>query len=207
MTSPTTKLEAVNVMLSTLGEAPVNSLSSGLIDAEMAEQILDNVNREVQSQGWNFNTETDYTIAVNTVGEIQLPSSFVRVDLAKSETKYRSSRNEYVQRGNKIYDTVQHTYVINKALKLDAVVLLDFELIPEIARRYIAIRASRIFQERVLGSTNISAQNRTDEQQAQLALRDMEGDNGDYSIFDDYGTYSVLDRTSTSKVITNGTSF
>ena len=173
----------------------------------MAEQILDNVNREVQSQGWNFNTETDYTIAVNTVGEIELPSSFVRVDLAKSETKYRSSRNEYVQRGNKIYDTVQHTYVINKALKLDAVVLLDFELIPEIARRYIAIRASRIFQERVLGSTNISAQNRTDEQQAQLALRDMEGDNGDYSIFDDYGTYSVLDRTSTSKVITNGTSF
>jgi len=207
MTSPTTKLEAVNVMLSTLGEAPVNSLSSGLIDAEMAEQILDNVNREVQSQGWNFNTETDYTIAVNTVGEIELPSSFVRVDLAKSETKYRSSRNEYVQRGNKIYDTIQHTYVINKALKLDAVVLLDFELIPEIARRYIAIRASRIFQERVLGSTNISAQNRTDEQQAQLALRDMEGDNGDYSIFDDYGTYSVLDRTSTSKVITNGTSF
>ena len=207
MTSPTTKLEAVNVMLSTLGEAPVNSLSSGLIDAEMAEQILDNVNREVQSQGWNFNTETDYTIAVNTVGEIELPSSFVRVDLAKSETKYRSSRNEYVQRGNKIYDTIQHTYVINKALKLDAVVLLDFELIPEIARRYIAIRASRIFQERVLGSTNISTQNRTDEQQAQLALRDMEGDNGDYSIFDDYGTYSVLDRTSTSKVITNGTSF
>lgn len=207
MTSPTTKLEAVNVMLSTLGEAPVNSLSSGLIDAEMAEQILDNVNREVQSQGWNFNTETDYTIAVNTAGEIELPSNFVRVDLAKSETKYRSSRNEYVQRGNKIYDTVQHTYVINKALKLDAVVLLDFELIPEIARRYIAIRASRIFQERVLGSTNISAQNRTDEQQAQLALRDMEGDNGDYSIFDDYGTYSVLDRTSTSKVITNGTSF
>jgi|TARA_R110002124_G_scaffold174376_4_gene342033 hypothetical protein len=207
MTSPTTKLEAVNVMLSTLGEAPVNSLSSGLIDAEMAEQILDNVNREVQAQGWNFNTETDYTIAVNTAGEIELPSSFVRVDLAKSETKYRSSRNEYVQRGNKIYDTVQHTYVINKALKLDVVVLLDFELIPEIARRYVAIRASRIFQERVLGSTNISAQNRTDEQQAQLALRDMEGDNGDYSIFDDYGTYSVLDRTSTSKVITNGTSF
>tara|TARA_R110000796_G_C14555146_1_gene434280 strand:- start:2209 stop:2832 length:624 start_codon:yes stop_codon:yes gene_type:complete len=207
MTSPTTKLEAVNVMLSTLGEAPVNSLSSGLIDAEMAEQILDNVNREVQAQGWNFNTETDYTIAVNTAGEIELPSSFVRVDLAKSEAKYRSSRNEYVQRGNKIYDTVQHTYVINKALKLDVVVLLDFELIPEIARRYVAIRASRIFQERVLGSTNISAQNRTDEQQAQLALRDMEGDNGDYSIFDDYGTYSVLDRTSTSKVITNGTSF
>ena len=207
MTSPTTKLEAVNVMLSTLGEAPVNSLSSGLIDAEMAEQILDNVNREVQAQGWNFNTETDYTIAVNTAGEIELPSRFVRVDLAKSETKYRSSRNEYVQRGNKIYDTVQHTYVINKALKLDVVVLLDFELIPEIARRYVAIRASRIFQERVLGSTNISAQNRTDEQQAQLALRDMEGDNGDYSIFDDYGTYSVLDRTSTSKVITNGTSF
>ena len=53
----TTKLDAVNTMLSAIGEAPVNSLSSGLIEAEIAETILDTVNTEVQSMGWHFNTE------------------------------------------------------------------------------------------------------------------------------------------------------
>jgi len=35
----------------------------------------------------------------------------------------------------------------------------------------------------------------------------MEGDNGDYNIFDDYGTASVLDRSIGTKVIRNGSSF
>ena len=48
MTTPTTELEAVNIMLSTIGEAPVNNLDSGLVDAETAETILKNVSRDVQ---------------------------------------------------------------------------------------------------------------------------------------------------------------
>ena len=62
MTTPTTELEAVNIMLSTIGEAPVNNLDSGLVDAETAETILKNVSRDVQSHGWNFNSEPDYTL-------------------------------------------------------------------------------------------------------------------------------------------------
>ena len=131
----------------------------------------------------------------------------IRADLANSETKYRSSTNEYVQRGNKMYDKVKHTYNIAKTLKLDVVVLLDFELCPEVARRYIAVKAARIFQERVVGSDDLSAMNRTDEQEALYALREMEGDNGDYNIFDDYSTASVLSRGVGTKVISNGSSF
>ena len=48
--------------------------------------------------------------------------------------------------------------------------------------------------------------NRTDEQEALFSLKEHEGDNGDYNIFDDYGTASVLDR-SIGKVVTNGSSF
>ena len=48
MTTPTTQLQAVNSMLSTIGEAPVNSLSSGLVDAETAETVLNEVSRDVQ---------------------------------------------------------------------------------------------------------------------------------------------------------------
>lgn len=207
MTTPTTKIEAVNSMLSTIGEAPVSSLSSGLVDAETAETTLNEVSRSVQAMGWNFNTEPDYTIVADSDGNVVLPSNILRADLADSKTKYRSSKNEYIQRGNKMYDKRQHTYNIGKDLKLDVVVLLDFELLPEVARRYITTMAARVFQERVVGSDTLSGMNRTDEQQALLALREMEGDNGDYNIFDDYGTASVLDRSIGTKVIRNGTSF
>jgi len=207
MTTPTTKLEAVNSMLSTIGEAPVNSLTSGLVDAETAETILNEVSRSVQAHGWNFNSEPDYTVAADTSGNVILPTEIIRADLANSETKYRSSKQEYVQRGNKMYDKIKHSFNIGKALKLDVVVLLDFEICPEVARRYITVKAARIFQERVVGSDSLSAMNRNDEQEALFALREMEGDNGDYNIFDDYGTASVLDRSIGTKVITNGSSF
>lgn len=207
MTTPTNKLEAVNAMLSAIGEAPVNTLSSGLLDAETAETILNEVSRGVQAQGWNFNSEPDYTFAADNNGNVLLPAEIIRADLAQSETKYRSSKNEYVQRGNKMYDKVKHTYNIGKSLKLDVVVLLDFETLPEVARRYITLRSSRIFQERVVGSDTLSAMHRQDEQQALFSLQEMEGDNGDYNIFDDYSTARVLDRSIGTRVINNGSSF
>lgn len=201
MTTPTTKLEAVNSMLSTIGEAPVNSLTSGLVDAETAETILNEVSRSVQASGWNFNSEPNYTVAANVSGEVRLPTEVIRADLADSETKFRSNKNEYVQRGNKMYDKIKHTYNIGVPLTLDVVVLLNYELCPEVARRYISVKAARIFQERVVGSDTLSAMNRNDEQEALFALREMEGDNGDYNIFDDRSTARVLDRSIGTKVI------
>ena len=207
MTTPTTRLEAVNSMLSTIGEAPVNSLSSGLVDAETAETILNEVSRSVQSLGWNFNAEPDYTVPADTEGNVTLPTEIIRADLANSVTKHRSSTNEYVQRGSRMYDKVKHTFNIGKALTLDVVVLLTFEDLPEVARRYITVKAARLYQERVVGSENLSAVIRTDEQEALFALREMEGDNGDYNIFDDYSVAGVLDRRIGTKVLSNGSSF
>ena len=201
MTTPTTKLEAVNSMLSTIGEAPVNSLTSGLVDAETAETILNEVSRSVQAHGWNFNSEPDYTVAADTSGNVVLPTEILRADLANSVTKYRSTKQEYVQRGNKMYDKIKHSFNIGTPLKLDVVVLLDFEVCPEVARRYVTVKAARIFQERVVGSDSLSAMNRNDEQEALFALREMEGDNGDYNIFDDVSTSRVLHRSIGTKVI------
>lgn len=206
-TSPTTQLQAVNILLSTIGEAPVSTLSSGLLDAETAETLINEVSRNVQSMGWNFNTELNLTISPNEAGEVVLPVEYVRADLAQSLTKFRSTKEEYILRGQKMYDKVKHSYTISKPLKLDVITLLSFTNLPEVARRYITAKASRIFQERVVGSDTLSAMNRQDETEALYALREMEGDNGDYNIFDDYGTASVLDRTISTQVINNGSSF
>jgi hypothetical protein len=190
--TPTTKLEAVNIMLSTIGESPVNSLTSGLVDAEMAETILDSINREVQGEGWNFNREEAMIVSPDSNGEIVIPANVLRADATNT---YDSL--DLVQRGTKMYDKKNHTFKIDEAVKLDMVVLLDFEILPELARRYIAVRASRIFQDRVVGSDTLHGFNQQDEARAYFALKEFEQDVEDFTIFDSYSVARVLDRRMT----------
>ena len=67
---------------------------------------------------------------------------------------------------------------------------------PENARRYIMIRAARIFQDRLVGSEKNSMFTRGDEQQALIALRDYEMESADYSIFDNFDVGRIIDRRS-----------
>ena len=186
----TTKLEAVNTMLSAIGESPVNSLTSGLIEAETAETILNNVSREVQSEGWNFNREKRRPFLPDSAGVIRLPTNILRADA----TNEQGSR-DLVQRGLVMYDKINFTNVIGEKVFLDTVVELDFEYLPEVARRYITIKAARIFQDRVVGSDLLHGFNERDEMSAYFQLKEFEGETEDYSIFDNYTVYAPLDRT------------
>ena len=57
VTTRTTELEAVNTILSTIGEAPLNTLTGSLpVDGTTAKNVLSEINREVQSAGWHFNS-------------------------------------------------------------------------------------------------------------------------------------------------------
>lgn len=187
--TPTTKLEAVNIMLSTIGESPVNSLSSGLVDAEMAETILNSVSRAVQSEGWNFNREQNLLVAPTLEGEIVVPNNTLRADATNIPDSL-----DLVQRGKKMYDKQNHTFIINKDVKLDLVVELEFEDLPEVARRYIAIKSSRIFQDRVVGSDTLHGFNQQDEAQCYFELKEFENATEDFNIMDNYSVYRVIDR-------------
>lgn len=193
--TPTTKLEAVNIMLSSIGESPVNSLTSGLVDAEMAETILEAVNRDVQSQGWHFNTEIKLKITPNNSGEILLPANCLRADLNGYSDK------DYIQRGSKIYNKTDHTFTINKTLELDVVVLLPFDQTPEASRRYVTLKSARVFQDRVVGSADLHGFQERDEIAAMIELKDAETETGDYNIFDNYDTYRVIERNISTKII------
>lgn len=188
--TPTTKLEAINIMLSSIGEAPVNSLTSGLVDAEMAETILNATSREIQSRGWKFNTERNFRILPTPTNEIVLPLNTLRADLMKT-----SSDLDLIQRGNKMYNLKTHSFKVSTAVELEMVVFLDFEQLPEAARHYITIRAARIFQDRAVGSDQLHGFQEKDEIYALVELKDTEGEIGDYTIFDNYAVTRVLDRT------------
>ena len=190
----TTKLEAINTMLSAIGESPVNSLTSGLVDAEQAETILNSVNREVQSMGWSFNTDLKRQFVPDTNKQIQIPSNILRIDMAQDKT----DKLELVQRGTKLYNRASSSFFMDDDITqvlMNAVVLLDFEDLPEAARRYITIRAARIFQDRVVSSNDLHIYQERDELMALVELKDSDNQVLDTTIFDNYSIVSVLDRT------------
>ena len=77
----TTKLEAVNSMLTAIGETPVNTITNATTtDVSIALQVLDNVSREVQQQGWYFNTDLNYKFSPNNSNEIPLATNILRLD-------------------------------------------------------------------------------------------------------------------------------
>jgi hypothetical protein len=185
----TSKLDAVNTMLSSIGEAPVSSLSSGLIEAEIAESILDTVDREVQSMGWHFNTELNKSFAQTLAGEILLPADILRADAT-----LKANSPNLVQRGLKMYDRTNHTFNVGTDAALDVVVQLAFNDVPEVAKRYIVLRATRIFQDRVVGSQTLHEFQQQDENRAFVELRDFDKAADDHNIFDNYDTFSIIDR-------------
>lgn len=187
----TTKLVAINTMLIGIGEAPVNTLNSGLQEAEIAGVMLDNISREVQLKGWAFNTDLRYKLALNTNNEIEVPSNCLYVDTTLIRRDYDK---DVILRNGKLYDRTSNSYTFTDAVEVDLIYLLDFESIPEVARNYITLRAGRKFQENILGSPTITQLQAKDEMDALIALKDAESQSADYNIFDNYDTYRALDR-------------
>mgnify|MGYP000485684154 CR=1 FL=1 len=80
--SGTTQLEAVNTLLHTIGEAPVNTLTGTLpIDATLANNTITEISREVQAAGWHFNSFYKYVLSLDGDSKIPLADNIMRVDL------------------------------------------------------------------------------------------------------------------------------
>ena len=183
-TARSTELEAVNVILSTIGEAPLNSLSGSLpVDGTVAKNVLSEISREVQSAGWHFNTQYKTTLTRDTNNKIPVGTNVVRVDLDPNLI----SRSDYdlVQRDGTLFNLAKNTDVFDRDFEdVTQVVLLPFNEIPEQAKRYITIRSARVFHDRTLGANTLHKFSQEDERQALSILRNAEANTGDYSIFD-----------------------
>ena len=183
-TTRSTELEAVNVILSTIGEAPLNSLSGSLpVDGTMAKNVLSEISREVQSSGWHFNTHYKSTLTRDTNNNIPVATNVVRVELDPN----LESKGDYdlVQRDGKLFNLAKNTDVFDKDFEnVTQVLLFPFNEIPEQAKRYITIRSARVFHDRTLGANTLHKFSQEDEKQALSILRNAEMRTGDYTIFD-----------------------
>lgn len=190
--APTTKLQAVNTMLSTIGSAPVNSITgTNSADIALAVQILDETSLAVQSEGWHWNTEYEVSYTPSpTTGEIAVPGNALMVDVDFPN----NLKTDVILRGQKLYDLKTKSYVFTEAVKATVVYGLEWEELPQAARYYINIKAARIFLDRMVGSEKHHTFTLRDEVMALSKLREYEGETADRTIFDNYDTFRVIAR-------------
>lgn len=194
----TTKLQAVNTILSTVGEPPVNSLSAQRADSLIAQTVLDEITREVLSYGWQFNTDEKVVMTPETSsGYIYVSDSVVRVDM---DPAY-SQNYDIALRGNRLYNRVTNSYAFVEPITVLQVHLMDFDDMPEPAKRYVTIRAARVFQDRMVGSPTLHAFTAQDEVMALAKMTEYENDVGDYSIFHSTDMLRTFIRQGTYRVI------
>ena len=180
MPTLTTKLETVNSMLGHIGETPVNSIADTNalpVSAAMAVTIVDEVSREVQAEGWHFNTENNVELTPDSQGNITIPEDIIELDVADKTI-------DVVQRGLSLFDRRTNTTTFKDKITVSLIRLLDWDSLPEVARRYITLRASRVFQGRVVGSRELEALIARDEFQARARLMNTDGNTSDRTIFD-----------------------
>jgi len=183
ITTRTTELEAVNTILSTIGEAPLSTLTGSLpVDGTTAKNILNEISREVQSAGWHFNTQYKVDLTRDTDNKVPIGTDVVRVELSN---KYDKSSYDVVQRGNYLFNLAKNSDIFDQDFTENTLIyLLQFEDLPEQARRYITIRSARVFHDRTLGANTLHKFSSEDEARSLSVMKQAEMQTGDNTIFD-----------------------
>ena len=205
MSNPTnavsTELDAVNQILSSVGQAPVTTLDMKNPEVYIALETLREVSKQVQSEGWTFNTETHVDLPYNgALNKIDFPLNALTVDA--NEDKYQG-KYDIVRRDGYLYDKKAHSYEFTENLVVDVVWLFPFEDLPKIAQTYIMTRAARLGSVKLVGDSELYQLLQEQEAQARVALIEYETNQGDYNMFgckDDqyygasYQPFNVLTR-------------
>jgi hypothetical protein len=179
--TPLTELEAVNVILATTASSPISSLDENEItDASLARNTLRATLVEVQTQGLSFNNETGYTITPDQSGYIILPRNTLKVDTDGSDVG-----TNVVQRGTKLYNKDDHTYLWTKSVSLDITFGFPFEELPPYVANYCTIRAARKYQDQYFGDNAVHSFTEQDELVARAALMDAEIETTDPNMLTD----------------------
>ena len=188
MAFPTTnaaqELPAVNEILASVGQAPVTTLDQTNPDVAIAYDTLLNVSREIQSEGWIFNTEEFYELVPDTNGEIIIPNNILQIDLHDE----KDNQYEAVRRNGKLYEKINHTYdwttLTNwEKVACDIVWFFDWVDLLRPFQDYIVAKAAAIVSSRIVGDPQQYQILATRELQSRATAMEYECNQGDYTFF------------------------
>lgn len=171
-----TQLQAVNAMLGTIRESPVSTLNGSLPEeALLAKNILDEVSADVQRMGWAFNIEKDITLSPDVDGLITLAADVIDFEV---DPLTISSTHDPVSRGRQVYcrarNSTDFSDLTVECRRLYR--LLDWDYLPDVARKYISERAARVFSNRISGSEKTERDASVEEMRALRELRRKHGE-------------------------------
>lgn len=181
-------LDAVNEILSALGESPVNTLeNSENVDVINAIRVLDKVNKEVQSRGWSFNTVSETSLN---------PDIYTHKIKWQDDLLYLvgTDGTKYIQKGDNVYDFDNQTDEFTDPIDVEVIREVDFEYMPVPVRNYIVARASRIFQMQTLGDTDLNQYLTLQEQNAWADLQEYDMELNDYTMYDLQNVQELMQR-------------
>ena len=160
----------------------LNEKDDDTLTSSLNLNALEVVLTEAKNQITNINTSTDAI------------ESFDRNELGNIANLAEKSKKE-----------VTEAVIAEKAIpgsgKAKLTMMTSNENIPEQARRYITIRASRIFHDRTLGANALHRFSRQDELVALSILKQAEASVADHNIFNSYDQFTTVARSRSHKLI------
>jgi len=203
-TNATEELPAVNEILASVGQAPVTTLDQTNPDVAIAYDTLLNVSREVQAEGWTFNTEEYYPMTPDANGEIPIANNILQIDLHDE----KDNQYESVRRSGKLYEKINHTYDWTTltgwdTVRCDIVWLFDWVDLPRPMQDYIVAKASTVVSTRIVGDPQMFRILQAKEMDNRAKAMEYECNQGDYTFFghkrgekvyDSYKPYQALYR-------------
>ena len=178
-----TELSAVNSILGSIGQSPITAINlTALQDPEVAlvHNILMEVTKDVQNEGWHFNQEEHFLRSPDSNGHFLIPNNYLRFDV--HDGLYDRSR-DVVKRGGKLYDKVEHTDVFTSDLYFDITYLFDFEDIPSAIQRYIIARASVRAATQVVSNEELVQLLQLEEAKTLASAKEYDCEQGDHTFF------------------------
>ena len=201
-----TELSAVNAILGSIGQSPINGLDFANPEISFIYNLLKESNQDVQNEGWTFNLE--YHIKENVAtsdNKIIIGSDVIRIDNTDAWDKTR----DFVRRKDsdglwKLYDRVNHTFEFpdDDYFYVNKVRLLPFEDLPAPFQRYIIYKASGRAAVQLVSNPGLQKMIAQFEIQARATAMEYECNQGDHnfmgwpdeSAYQSYKPYTALRR-------------
>lgn len=176
--SVNTELAAVNTIIYTIGESPVNSLeNSTSVDVINARTLLAQESRKIQDRGWTFNSQEGITVASDVFSkQVVFRSNWLRV-------MEPSSGTPYVNRGGYLYDRPGQTDQFPNGVTIDLIEEVPFEELPYCFQTLVTMKAARRFNGGSFGDPVVDAEAARLEEEARVSCNEYELDYANLSIF------------------------
>ena len=189
--STDTELSAVNSILGSIGQSPVtNTTGDALLNPEIqfVVNLLNEVNKDVQSTGWTFNSEYRVKKSPDGNGNYVVPANAILFDISDGQIDRETN---VVRRDGKLYDTIHQTNVFTQDFYFDIITLYAFTDVPPPIQRYIIARASMRAATQLVSNGDLVKLLQLEEQQARANALEYETEQGDHNFmgFDQQTNY------------------